>query len=84
MSRSQEATDKKVDPGLRAAISAIGTMAALARRLGIDRRSVWQWKRVPADRVVEVEGITGVPRETLRPDLYRQQGGPPHATQAAE
>lgn len=29
------------------------------------------WKKVPAEQVVEVERITGLPREELRPDLYR-------------
>lgn len=29
------------------------------------------WVKVPAELVVEVERITGLPREQLRPDLYR-------------
>jgi DNA-binding transcriptional regulator YdaS (Cro superfamily) len=45
----------------------------LARRLGIRPQSVQQWvesKRIPAERVVEVERATGVSRKKLRPDLY--------------
>lgn len=47
-----------------------GRMAKVARGLGITRAAVWQWRRVPAQRVLEVERITGIPRYELRPDLY--------------
>lgn len=48
------------------------SVEALAERLGVERTTVWRWERgrVPADRVREVERLTGVPRQTLRPDLY--------------
>lgn len=42
----------------------------LARDLGITTGAVWQWRRVPAERVVDVSRLTGIPREELRPDLY--------------
>jgi len=42
----------------------------LARQLGLTRATLYNWKRVPAERVVEVEKITGIPRTKLRPDLY--------------
>lgn len=58
------------EPGLQQAIDAAGGIASLARRLGIAQPSVSNWTRVPADRVVSVEGLTGVPRDALRPDLY--------------
>jgi DNA-binding transcriptional regulator YdaS (Cro superfamily) len=45
-------------------------MAQLAKELGMTRSAVHQWERVPAERVVEVSRITGIPREALRPDLY--------------
>lgn len=48
-----------------------GLLARVARDLGLTRSAVAMWDRVPAERVVEVERITGVPREQLRPDLYR-------------
>lgn len=44
----------------------------LSRRLGLSPNSVIKWKRVPDHRLLEVEKVTGVPRETLRPDLYRK------------
>jgi TorA maturation chaperone TorD len=42
----------------------------LARALGISQPSVSNWQRIPAERVLAVESLTGVPRSTLRPDLY--------------
>ena len=56
--------------GLEDAIRAAGGIGALARRLGISQPSVSNWQRVPAERVVAIEALTGVPRASLRPDLY--------------
>ena len=61
-----------VDEGLRKAIDAAGGKQALANRLGIHVTSVMEWTRVPVGRVIQVEDVTGVKRELLRPDLYRQ------------
>lgn len=58
------------DPGLEEAISAVGGVSELARRLGISQPSVSNWNRVPADRVLSVEAATGVARVVLRPDLF--------------
>lgn len=58
------------DPGLDEAIRAAGSVSELARQLGISQPSVSNWIRVPAERVLSVESITGVNRMTLRPDLY--------------
>jgi DNA-binding transcriptional regulator YdaS (Cro superfamily) len=50
-----------------------GNASKLARDLGITHAAVGQWQgKCPAERVVEVERITGIPREALRPDLYRR------------
>jgi TorA maturation chaperone TorD len=58
------------DRGLQQAIDAAGGIGALARGLGISQPSVSNWAKVPADRVVAVETLTGIPRADLRPDLY--------------
>lgn len=58
------------DQGLTRAIEAAGGVGALARSLGISQPSVSNWSRIPAERVIAVEGATGVPRALLRPDLY--------------
>jgi DNA-binding transcriptional regulator YdaS (Cro superfamily) len=57
-------------PIIRHAAQKIGGMAELARRLGTTRQAVWQWRRIPAERVLDIERATRVPRHELRPDLY--------------
>lgn len=47
-----------------------GLRLKVARALKITHGAVSQWKRVPAERVIVVEALTGIPRERLRPDLY--------------
>jgi DNA-binding transcriptional regulator YdaS (Cro superfamily) len=60
--------------GLQIAIKAAGSMRGLARLLEIAPQSIVRWKNgIPAERVVEVERVTGVPRSVLRPDLYLDQ-----------
>ena len=48
-----------------------GLSAKIMRGLGLTSRSaISQWVRVPPERVLEVEKITGIPCHELRPDLY--------------
>jgi len=61
------------DPGLSEAIRAAGGISELARQIGISRPSVSTWVRVPAERVISVESVTGVDRTVLRPDLYSEK-----------
>ena len=58
------------DRGLQEAIRAAGGVTELARRIGISQPSVSNWSRIPAERVLTVEAVTGVARAILRPDLY--------------
>jgi TorA maturation chaperone TorD len=58
------------DTGLDEAIRSAGGVGALARKIGISQPSVSNWERVPAERVLSVESVTGVDRAVLRPDLY--------------
>jgi TorA maturation chaperone TorD len=58
------------DAGLEEAIRVAGGVGALAQKIGISQPSVSNWARVPADRVISVEAVTGVARDVLRPDLY--------------
>ena len=51
-------------------------VSELASRLEISRGSVYKWKwadKIPAERVLAVESITGIPRGELRPDLFGDQ-----------
>lgn len=49
---------------------AVGGGRALAHKLGISPPAVYQWRRVPVARVLDVERVTGVARHDLRPDIY--------------
>lgn len=42
----------------------------IAEGLKLTTQAVYAWDRVPAERVVQVEQITGIPREELRPDIF--------------
>jgi len=59
------------DRPLQLALEKAGGVRALARALGISHTAILQWRRVPYERLLEVEKITGIRRETLRPELYR-------------
>jgi TorA maturation chaperone TorD len=61
------------DQALERAIEAAGGVRALARAVGVSQPAISTWKRVPADRVLSVESLTGVSRSELRPDLYPQE-----------
>jgi TorA maturation chaperone TorD len=60
------------DRGLQEAIRAVGGVTELARRIGISQPSVSNWTRVPAERVLQVEDVSGIARSILRPDLYTE------------
>lgn len=46
-----------------------GLLAKVAHGLGITRAAVVKWDKVPAERLPEIERITGIPRQKLRPDI---------------
>lgn len=51
-----------------------GAKAKLARGLNLTHSAIWQWRgRVPVHRLLDVERLTGIPREALRPDLYYRE-----------
>lgn len=60
------------DRGLERALAVTGGVSSLARSLGVSQPAVSGWKRVPPERVLAVEALTGVPRTELRPDLYAE------------
>lgn len=50
------------------------TLEALAMSFGVNKTTVLRWEegRIPAERVIDIERITGIPRCELRPDLYAE------------
>ena len=59
-------------PGLRLALRAV-SHAELARQLNITPQAIYQWVDIPSRKVLEIERITKIDREKLRPDLYRRR-----------
>lgn len=55
---------------LQEAIERVGGVTKLGAMLGISHQAVVKWLRVPAERVHEIERLTGIVRHRLRPDLY--------------
>lgn len=57
------------------AVAAAGGPVALSRALSesgqrISSQAIGQWRRVPAERALEVEALSGISRFELRPDVY--------------
>jgi len=48
----------------------VGYASLLALQLGISRQAVSKWKQVPLRHITMIVGLTGLPREILRPDIY--------------
>lgn len=68
---------QEIDPAgtaLEEAKQAAGGASGLARALtdDISPQAISQWKRVPAERVADVERATGIPRHRLRPDIFER------------
>lgn len=64
------------EDALKTAILAAGGPVALSKALGISSQAIAQWRQAPASRVLAIEGVTGVSRHILRPDIF----GPAPAT----
>jgi len=60
------------DQNLLDAIRLAGGASKVGEALGISREAVQQWKRCPAERVIQLERLIErqITRHKLRPDLY--------------
>ena len=63
------------DEALLRAIKAVGTSDALAAKLEITPQAISQWTQIPLGRVFDVERVTGIPRDELRPDFFGEKAG---------
>lgn len=79
MCHAEQITPETLRTALDRAKRSVDGGAELARRMmragakRITGQAISQWTRVPAERVAHVEAATGIPREQLRPDLYRRE-----------
>lgn len=69
---------RKGREALQRAIRTAGGQSALAAALGVRQSHIWHWLHksqhgVPAERVADVERVTGIARQELRPDLFPQR-----------
>lgn len=60
----------------------VGGLGILASYLGIRHQAFYSWKRVPAERVLDFERVTGISRHLQRPDLYGARLAGPASSQA--
>jgi DNA-binding transcriptional regulator YdaS (Cro superfamily) len=51
----------------------VGGLGKLADGLGIKHQAFYSWKKVPAERVLDFERLTDIPRFDIRPDLYPRE-----------
>jgi pyruvate kinase len=57
------------DQGMQLLRAQRGLISRLAKELKLSSGAIPQWDKVPAERLPEVERITGIPRHKLRPDI---------------
>ena len=75
----------EIDSGVLAAVNACGgRMNRLAEKLGVTPQAVSQWKVIPLSRLLEIEELTKVDREILRPDLYARKPKPKRKRKTAK
>jgi hypothetical protein len=47
-----------------------GSLTVMADAIGVTPQAISHWKKVPVQRVAQVEKVTGIPRHLLRPDVF--------------
>lgn len=66
--------NKTNEKAVQRAIARAGGMRPLANAIGVTYQAIQAWrKRIPAERVFDVELATGIPKEELRPDLFAKR-----------
>ncbi|MES2695100.1 MAG: YdaS family helix-turn-helix protein [Verrucomicrobiota bacterium] len=49
-----------------------GLASRIAEECGIQRQAVYQWKRVPIERVHQIAPLVGMSPTKLRPDIFKR------------
>lgn len=57
------------------AVTRVGGAHAVAMIMNVSSTAVlhWIYRNCPAERCVELEKISGIPREELRPDIFSRE-----------
>lgn len=64
---------KKRNPVINVAAKKLGGIVRMSEALGLSRGAASQWFEIPVDHVARLEELTGIPREVLRPDIFRRE-----------
>ena len=64
-------TKEGLDGIMRKIRATRGLSITIAKACAIERAAVYQWKRVPVERVHTVAAIIGKTPEQIRPDIFR-------------
>jgi DNA-binding transcriptional regulator YdaS (Cro superfamily) len=64
---------RKRNPIIFKAARKLGGIVAMSQALGLSRGAASQWQEIPVDHVAKLEKLTGIPREVLRPDIFRRE-----------
>jgi DNA-binding transcriptional regulator YdaS (Cro superfamily) len=76
MRKSPEKSRKKIsDSGLKLAVAAAGSRYKLAKALDMTLPALMRWKRIPSQRVIQIETLFKIDRGKLRPDLHPPRRG---------
>jgi hypothetical protein len=62
-----------ISPGLKEIRETPGLSAKIADGLNITRQAVSDWDKIPLGRLIEVERLSGIPRERLMPEIFRKR-----------
>lgn len=65
---------RRLDPACRKIRSTRGLPAAVAKACGIKRQAIYQWERVPIERVHQIKKLIKMTPEEIRPDIFRGTG----------
>ncbi len=59
------------------AAKTMGGKKQLADALDVSPQAIWKWQksRIPSGRVLDLEKLSNISREQLRPDLYPGKSG---------
>ena len=60
----------KLETPKQAVLRKLGGVQKTANALGITRFAIYQWDKIPLERVKQLSELTGISRARLRPDYF--------------